>query len=250
MRHSETCFLQQDTTNTQGSHYTLRWFTPKIEVNLCGHGTLSAAHVLLREVKVKAETLTFQTLSGALTVSLDKEGRLCMNFPQGEPVDVQLDHKIREDVATSFGIPSDCIKHTVFCAKTRKLVLQVDKIDHIIALKLNEKLLMSINFPYEVRGVAITTTDVSSLEDWKDCDFVSRYFNPWFLDGEDPVNGASHTIFGPYYQKILKKKEFKAGILSERTGVIWVEVLDNNRVLLKGYATTVLEGTIKIPPNH
>eukprot|EP01121_Diplochlamys_sp_Union-15-3_P011647 TRINITY_DN3395_c0_g1_i1.p1 TRINITY_DN3395_c0_g1~~TRINITY_DN3395_c0_g1_i1.p1 ORF type:complete len:292 (-),score=32.16 TRINITY_DN3395_c0_g1_i1:55-930(-) len=245
LKHSETSFIYLE--QGKPGHFKLRWFTPKTEVTLCGHGTLAAGHVLFNEEKLNTTEIVFSTLSGDLIVSMDNEKRLCMDFPKGDPKSITFSETIMHELLSSFCLPDNSMVGLAFCQKTRKLILAVSSISHLFGLKLKEKELMRIPFPVEVRGVAITTSEVSESSEWKDCDFVSRYFNPWFLDGEDPVNGSSHTILSIYYQDKLKKNSFKAGILSDRKGIIWVHLTDNERVVLRGYAVTVVEGSIVIP---
>jgi PhzF family phenazine biosynthesis protein len=208
-------------------HYHIRWFTPKVEVELCGHGTLAAAHILYQENLIKDNKITFESLYGQLFVK--KEGNyITLDFPL---IKVESSPYSKESLEDLLGIKS--ITH---CFVTR---------DTVIAELSDEVELRNLNLdPEKIRqiehvGLVVTTKGLAPY------DFVSRVFGPKKGTNEDPVTGSVHCLLADYWQQKLGKTEFLAYQASPRGGEMSIKIL-GNRVLLKGQAITITEGNLKI----
>lgn len=216
---SETAFfvLKENT-------YQLRWFTPKGEVDLCGHATLAAAHVLFTHLGHRGQTIHFQTRSGLLLVTKVPEG-YSMDFPATlvQPVEGP------DMLLTGLGISSaECV---------------LAGFDYIVVLS-NESEVKAIVPEFEklaqleLRGVVVTAPGES-------VDFVSRCFYPKLRVNEDPVTGSAHCQLAPYWCERLDKNRVTAQQLSERTGKIKCTLVED-RVILEGNAVDYLQGQISI----
>ena len=221
---SETAFCSLSTMR-------LRWFSPKVEVELCGHGTLATAAVLHYKKLIKDnQPIHFNTLSGLLSV---KAGSDCieMDFPM---IAVEAASKNTQKLQ-HLGIREEDV---VFWGKAGE--------KDVIHLK-NERLIreLSPNFDglLSMTGRSVIVTSESSLSDF---DFISRNFAPWVGVNEDPVTGSAHCALANYWKNILDKSSLTAFQASERGGVVNMEVMGNNRIQLSGKARITIEGTIKI----
>ncbi len=220
MNLSETAFLLK-----QDSGFRLRWFTPKIEVDLCGHATLASAHVLWTEDRVPLdEEIHFHTNSGLLK-ACRRSDLIELDFPS-QP-------------ASQIDPPPGLLEALGVSAK----YVGKNQYDYFVEVE-SENVLrgMSPDFArlgqIEVRGVIVTSRS-ASLE----YDFVSRFFAPWAGIDEDPVTGSAHCCLGPYWQKQLGKDEMMAFQASARGGVVRVRVI-GDRVMLGGQAVTVMKGSL------
>ncbi|GAB3396442.1 PhzF family phenazine biosynthesis protein [Azotobacter armeniacus] len=215
---SETAFF----VPTERGFY-LRWFTPIAEVDLCGHATLAAAHVLFEILGFPKKQITFQTKSGELVVE-SKEGLLTMNFPARPPI-----------LRPIFDALVDALGRTpqeVWTANDYIAVFESEEIVRSIApdfAKLQE---------LDLRGVIVTAPG-------KDVDFVSRFFAPKIGVPEDPVTGAAHCELTPYWAQRLGKNTFEARQVSARGGRLSCQ-LEENRVILAGKAVTFMVGEIDL----
>lgn len=223
---SETAFLTRSTMN-------LRWFTPEVEVKLCGHGTLSVVHILLEKGELsRGDTVTFDTLSGPLDAYVG-ESNIELTFPNPcLQYVVAADKKLIQDL----GLKSDQVISTAHFDS--KVVIEVSSEKVLLDLKPNFDALKS----RDGRGVVVT-----SLSESGDLDFVSRYFAPWVGVNEDPVTGSAHCALNVHWSKKLNKAHLKAFQASERGGYVEVETVTENRTKLKGQAVTVIKGTMSIP---
>lgn len=216
--HAETAFL---VPRAQGYH--LRWFTPKVEVELCGHATLAAAHVLWEHLGEKADPIRFETLSGTLQVTREG-GRLMLVFPQ-LPMQAVACPPILED---ALGLkPFQVWKGRDYMAVFRRE-------EEIRELKPNLEKLAQL----EALGVIVTAPG-------KSVDFVSRFFAPRAGIAEDAVTGSAHCALTPYWVKRLGKPRLRAEQLSERGGRLWCEI-DGEKVKIAGHARTYLKGQIEL----
>jgi len=205
--------------------YRLRWFTPKIEVDLCGHATLASAHVLWSEGKVPLEQeIHFHTNSGLLKAC--RRGDLIeLDFPSEPESDVEPPPGLLEALGVS----------AKYVGKNRfDFLLKLGSEEELRMMKPDFALLGQI----EVRGVIVTSRSASP-----EYDFVSRFFAPWAGINEDPVTGSAHCCLGPYWQRELGKDEMMAFQASVRGGVVRVRVI-GNRVMLGGQAVTVMKGSL------
>jgi PhzF family phenazine biosynthesis protein len=220
MNLSETAFLHR-----QADGYDLRWFTPAVEVDLCGHATLASAHILWETgLLPPSEEARFHTRSGLLTAR-QREGTIEMDFPAtpAEPVKAPL------ALSEALGVIATYTGNNVF-----DYLVEVDSEDTL--RKMQPDIGKLKEFP--VRGVIVTSASASTAYD-----FVSRFFAPAAGVDEDPVTGSAHCCLGPYWSQRLGKEEMVAYQASERGGVVRVRVA-GDRVLLGGHAVTVLQGEI------
>ncbi len=221
MNLSETAFLLE-----RNGGFDLRWFTPRVEVRLCGHATLAAAHVLWEEKRVAENTtIEFDTKSGRLTAR--KHGSLiALDFPARKLENAEQNAELNR----ALGIKP------VFTGKYRAghgdvFLLEADSEETVRRLAPDFQALISTG----VRSVIVT----SRSSDPK-FDFVSRYFAPAVGVNEDPVTGSSHCILAPYWSGKLGKRELTGYQASERSGVVRCEWRDD-RVVLEGNAVTVFK---------
>jgi PhzF family phenazine biosynthesis protein len=220
MNLSETAFLVKESDG-----YRLRWFTPKVEVALCGHATLASAHVLWSEGYVSpAEEVHFHTKSGLLKATR-KESWIELDFPVKPPTDTSPPPGLLEALGTS----AQYVGRNEF-----DYLVEVESEDEVRRLAPDFARLASL----EVRGVIVTSRSATPQYD-----FVSRFFAPRAGVNEDPVTGSAHCCLGPYWQGRLGKSEFIAFQASARGGVIRVRVV-GDRTYLGGQAVTVLRGEL------
>lgn len=214
---SETAFF----VNENGS-YRIRWFTPRIEVDLCGHATLASAHVLFEHLGYDGQVIRFESNSGELTVGKDK-GRLVMDFPAAKLNSVTAPPKLEQ----ALGIPA------VEVFRDTDYLYILETIDQVKKASPDFRLLKEV----ETRGVIIAA-------EGDDVDFVSRFFAPAAGIEEDPVTGSAHTMLAPYWSRRLDKKRLTGRQLSERGGTIYCNVRQH-RVEISGDALTYLKGEIE-----
>ncbi len=206
------------------NQYFIRWFTPKIEVDLCGHATLAAAHVLFNHENYNEKTIKFTSKSGVLSISKEDD-YLTLNFPTDTIKKVNL----TEELISGFNIkPKEAYQ---------------GKTDFMLVFE-NENQINNIQFDLDkiakvkARGIIITAKG-------NECDFVSRFFAPQSGINEDPVTGSAHTSLVPYWQSVLKKNELTAKQLSSRIGLLKCSYL-NERTEISGKAVTFLIGEIEV----
>ena len=217
---SETAFFIN-----KGPIIQLRWFTPEVEIDLCGHATLASAHCLKTILGYPDDEIIFETLSGNLKVTFKNE---CYTLDL--PSWVSYTAVLPEALLQSFSIvPIEVLK-------ARDYILLYDKEEDIKNISINRSLFDKTNLG--TGGVIITAPGAQ-------CDFVSRFFTPQASILEDPVTGSAHCSLIPFWSQKLGKKELLAFQLSERKGVLHC-IDDGERVLISGYAKTYLEGSIYI----
>jgi PhzF family phenazine biosynthesis protein len=222
MNLSETAFVVPE-----GEHFGLRWFTPAVEVDLCGHATLATAHALWSEGRLdRDQEARFNTRSGLLTASC-----------RGKTI--ELDFPARRQ--TPLEAPPEIVKalgaHPLYSARD---------CDDLLLLLADEATVRTLEPDIsrlkrlQVRGVIVTAAASSP-----DFDFVSRFFAPGVGIDEDPVTGSAHCSLGPFWQTRLGKDELRAFQASRRGGVVQVRVA-GDRVKLGGQAVTVLRGELVV----
>ncbi len=221
MNLSETAFLVRQTDG-----FNLRWFTPAVEVALCGHATLASAHVLWEAGYLQsAEQARFYTLSGLLTAQR-QSGWIEMDFP----AKVEEETSAPPDLLTALGISS-----AVYVGKNIfDYLLEVESEESVMALQPNFSLLKTVS----ARGVMVTSRASTA-----GYDFVSRFFAPQVGVDEDPVTGSAHCCLAPYWSKKLGKTAMTGYQASARGGVVRVRV-NGDRVHISGQAVTVLRGEL------
>jgi PhzF family phenazine biosynthesis protein len=219
---AETAFIRTDL-----SPYQIRWFTPTVEVDLCGHATLAAAYVLFNE-KNSEDVVRFQSLrSGELVVSKKTE-LLTLDFP----VDQIIPIGIKNEWVEAIGSPI----LEAYNGRT-DLILRVDNEDIVKEIQPDFESIK--RWPYV--GVIVTAKG-------SDVDFVSRFFGPAVGINEDPVTGSAHTSLVVYWSKKLKKTKLSARQESKRQGNLLCEI-NGDRALITGNAQLYLKGEIYVP-NH
>ena len=204
--------------------YHLRWFTPEVEVDLCGHATLASAHLLFHELGETGDTVTFHTKSGRLAVHRDGE-LLKMDFPSRPPVHVTDPHP--ELVKALGGLPSEILA-------ARDYLVRYQSPEDVLSLTPDMEALKRVD-----RFAVIVTAP------GKDCDFVSRFFAPAKGVPEDPVTGSAHCTLIPYWADQLGKTTLTARQVSKRGGELACR-LDGGRVEIAGRAVLYLKGTIYV----
>ncbi len=217
---SETAFV-----SIHESPVTIRWFTPSIEVDLCGHATLASARILFDYYPdIAREEINFHSKSGVLKITKIDDG-LCLNFPADQPVETEIDSLFIEILGIE------------------PLKLLRGKDDYLAVFE-NQKqiedmqpklpLLKKIN----ARGLVISAPG-------DEVDFVSRCFYPEAGIEEDPVTGSAHTMLTPYWANKFNKEELEAHQLSKRGGKLNCRLV-NDRVFISGDSVIYFEGTISI----
>ncbi|MDF4201614.1 PhzF family phenazine biosynthesis protein [Maribacter sp. SA7] len=207
-------------------HYELRWFTPEIEVDLCGHATLATAFTLYNYYDYNENTLRFiSPRSGELLVQKSESGLLTMDFPTDDLIPVSEQTNITKAIGKQ---PSETFK-----GKTDYMLIYEFQ-EEIEAITPNFHLLNEL----DCRGVIVTAKG-------NEVDFVSRFFAPQCGIPEDPVTGSAHTTLTPYWSEKLNKKVLIAKQLSERGGDLQCEYL-GDRVKISGKGVCYLVGEIEI----
>jgi len=207
----------------------LRWFTPTVEVPLCGHATLAAAHALF--ARGAAAPFRFSSASGLLEVRREEDGALTLDFPADPPAPAPPPAGLLEALGAPVGAPVSRGKHL--------WVVCLDSAEDVLAVTPDTSRLAGVD-PAGALGVSVTAPGE------KPVDFVSRFFGPWVGVDEDPVTGMAHCVLGPHWGAALGRKELAARQLSRRGGDLQVS-LQGDRVLLSGYAVTVAEGFLHLP---
>jgi PhzF family phenazine biosynthesis protein len=222
MNLSETAFLLPE-----GKGYRLRWFTPELEVDLCGHATLASAFVLFQQkLAVMDQPIHFLTRSGELTASC-QEGWIVMDFPAFDEKDY----------------PDQGWVEAVLKVQPRKVVQSGENV--IVELESADQVRRLDPDFEQLKQVRIHGLAVTARSDLPEFDFISRYFAPWVGIDEDPVTGSAHACLGPYWHKRLDKTRMKAYQASRRGGLIGVEITAC-RVLLSGQAVMVFSGELMV----
>lgn len=218
---SETAFLLKEE-----NRYLLRWFTPELEFDLCGHATLGTSYVVFNELEPSLKEVEFDSKSGILKVS--KVGdQYILDFPSRPPTPIPL----TPEMEAAFD------KKIIGAYQSRDLFLEFDSEEDIATLTPDFKTLGLINANPEF-GVIVTAQGSS-------CDFVSRYFSPNSVIGEDPVTGSAHCSLIPFWSQRLNKTQLTARQLSRRGGLLNCQDL-GARVKIGGGAVCYLKGEIEL----
>jgi PhzF family phenazine biosynthesis protein len=231
---SETAYFVP--INENEAEYHLRWFTPKVEVDLCGHATLASAHTLYRHLGRTQPSVIFHTRSGELRVERDAEmvGRYAMDFPSIEVQPVELPNALIEALGRC---PAELHRSSGDKGK-RKLLAVFDSKRDIHELRPDMSRLAAITELTGCLGVICTAPGASH-------DIVSRFFAPGVGVNEDPVTGSAHCVMAPYWASRLGRNKLSAHQVSSRGGEMLCEV-KGDRVRLTGDAVSVMETTILV----
>lgn len=275
---AETAFFVPD-----GPHYHIRWFTPEAEINLCGHATLASAYVLYNILGYKKPSITFNSQSGPLIVSKEKD-LIHLDFPSWKPERI---NDRPDGLEEALGV-----KEIVGVYKSRDLLVELNTEDDVRNAKPDFGLIKKMGYkviitaPGQASGRSANVYDgedssqrpdassrskatgrskasgrSANLYDKEDsnqrpdaleatqrpdaADFVSRFFAPTFGIDEDPVTGSAHSQLIPFWSEKLNKKKMQAKQLSKRGGHLWVEQM-NDRVKMGGYCVFYMKGEITL----
>lgn len=220
---AETAFI---VPRSAPAEYDIRWFTPAVEIDLCGHATLASAHVLFTHLELAGSEVTFHSQSGPLRVTRETDGRLTLDFPLRPP----------QELTTHPTGLVDGLRATPL---------------HVLAAR---DLLVVFNTEAEVRALHPDYARIAALEyvgviatapGSNGVDFVSRFFAPRVGVPEDPVTGSAHSTLIPYWAQKLGKTELRARQISPRGGDLWCR-LRGDRVDISGYAVTYAVGELRV----
>jgi len=216
---SETAFFVQ----TGENEFDIKWFTPKVEIDLCGHATIASSFVIFNYLNFKGASITFNSNSGKLFITRAGD-RIVMDFPRYYPDRVETPDELTKGLNAS--------------------IIEVRKSTKYLVLLENETAVKNVapdfNLLAKIKSVGIIVTARGS-----DSDFVSRFFAPAVGINEDPVTGSAHSVLTPYWSEKLGKTKMFARQLSERGGEIFVEDT-GDRVLIGGSAVLFSSGEIVI----
>jgi PhzF family phenazine biosynthesis protein len=216
---AETAFVVQT-----GDSYRIRWCTPKVEVDLCGHATLASAHVIFNHLDYRGKTIRFSSRSGVLDVRKEKK-LLVMNFPA--------------DIIQRSCLPISLVEFISMAP----VEIWKGKTDFLLVYENQRQVEM---LAPDFAGLSkATARGIITTAKGNECDFVSRFFAPQVGINEDPVTGSAHTTLIPYWSARLGKKEMTAIQLSERRGYLRCKDL-GNRVEIGGNAVTYMVGEIDV----
>lgn len=217
---AETVFCKKEKAG-----YAIRWFTPEIEMDLCGHATLAAAHVLFTEYQANGKKIVFSSCSGDLTVTRD-QGLYSMNFPARKAIKSDLPSTIKKGIG----------KPPLEILKSRDYLLVYPSEEDIRSINPNRSILDQINL--DPGGIIVTAKGQT-------VDFVSRFFTPQASIFEDPVTGSAHCSLIPFWAERLGKDKLTALQISPRGGALFCEY-KGDRVIISGEAITYLKGIFTI----
>lgn len=230
MNLSETAFVIPEAL--PDADFRLRWFTPAMEIDLCGHATLASAHCLLEDGV--SSPIRFATRSGVLTVSRQPDGSLSMDFPATPAVEIDAVPGMAEALGTA----------VMWTGRSR------GGNDFLVGLVADEMTVRELR--PDLAGVAsldAAAVIVTAVADRGQAyDFVSRVFGPNLGIPEDPVTGSAHTVLAPYWAGRLGKTSMVGLQASARSGTVGVEVR-GDRVAISGRAVTVLDGVLRSDAN-
>ncbi len=208
---------------TAENGYELRWFTPAVEIDLCGHATLAAAYIIFRFLQPALNQVSFSTKSGVLTVQRETEDRLSLDFPARKPVPAD----ITQAAINAMG------KAPIAAWQSRDLMLVYENEADILALEPDWLAFKELNSHFAV--IATAKGDQA--------DFVSRFFAPLAGIPEDPVTGSAHCTLIPFWADRLGKDKLLARQLSARGGTLYCQH-KGDRVIMSGHAVLFMQGEI------
>jgi PhzF family phenazine biosynthesis protein len=218
---SETAFLVR-----RGDDFELRWFTPEIEINLCGHATLASAFIIFGELGFAGDAVRFETKSGALGAKRDAGDVITLDFPAWSTESCKAPAALVNGLGW---MPSEVRRND------EDILAVVGSEADVLALKPDSLQLAAV----ETRGIIVTAPG-------SDCDFVSRFFAPRLGLLEDPVTGSAHSSLIPYWSERLGKTKLFARQLSRRRGELFCEAR-GERVGIGGHAVLYSRGHLELP---
>ena len=211
------------------AEYDIRWFTPAVEIDLCGHATLASAHVLFNHLGLAGRAVTFHSQSGPLRVTREADDRLVLDFPSRPP---QLLAEAPAGLAAALGAPP----RAVLAARD------------LVAVFASEAEVAALRPDFAALGLLEYTGIIATAPGAGEIDFVSRFFGPRVGVNEDPVTGSAHSTLIPFWAVELGRAELRARQISARGGDLWCRLREGNRVDIGGYAVTYAQGQLVIDP--
>ncbi|XP_037026332.1 phenazine biosynthesis-like domain-containing protein 1 [Bradysia coprophila] len=258
---SETAFVSRGWTETDphdDHKLILRWFTPDVEVPLCGHATLATARTLFETMQSERQTgadttLEFETKSkGTLTATMNwSSDRISLDFPlaPSSPITVSQLECLPLLLSHLMGsLDVDEISCVYYSPLTKKLLIRLrgdveeSSVSSSTLLKLNPNFIELIN----VIGNNLVLGIIVTVKGSGDIDFYSRYFAPWVGLNEDPVTGSAHTVLAAYWSDEYKRNELLGKQCSKRSGLVWCKLHEPGRVRLEGLSKLVVRGDITV----
>ncbi|NMM50844.1 PhzF family phenazine biosynthesis protein [Marinigracilibium pacificum] len=226
---SETAFVSQPDDE---NHFPIRFFSPKMEIPLCGHATLAASKVIFNTTD-NEDSISFINLNNLiLPIRMDGEF-IIMEFPIYDT----KPQKVSKELLNALGINE--IINSEYNKETNILLIEIGSSKNLQALSPDfDKLLKSHN---SINGVLVT-----AKSEQPSIDFESRYFWPWSGTNEDPVTGGTHTFLAKYWSERLDKKKLNSFQCSERTGFMEVELINELKMTIKSKAQIVFKGELTI----
>jgi predicted PhzF superfamily epimerase YddE/YHI9 len=215
----------------QKSHYDLRWFTPTLEIDLCGHATLASAFVLFEQLEKNADNVKFKTMSGMMNVTR-KDDLLYLDFPS-RPV---TPCPMYQAFGGAFNV------RPVAAYMAADFLLLLDSVEMLMDIRPDFSILKQIKTE---AGLDTDSFGIIITAKGNDCDFVSRFFVPNAGINEDPATGRSHCSLIPFWSEKMGKKAMIARQLSKRGGELFCEE-HGERVMIGGRAIRYLSGEIKV----
>ena len=230
---SETAFLWPEGGGRfeDADRFHLRWFTPGVEVPLCGHATLATSAVLFDIVGYPRDEIRFRSLSGELIAKRRPEGIL-LDFPS------DLVRPLEPPAGLLQAMDVDEAMEVHFAERGRDIMVRVSSESTVRGIRPDFRAMIEATRGMELNGAMVTAEGAAPY------DFVSRFFAPWLGVDEDPVTGAAHTVLTPYWARVLGKEEMRAFQASRRGGELLVRDAGGGRVHLTGQAVIVLEGRL------
>ncbi len=219
---SETVFFVP--AATAAADYDIRWFTPAVEINLCGHATLASAYILYSRLGFNKPSLKFNSKSGVLTITKKEDGIITMDFPSWKP------ERLNDYDASLSAILGGA--EIVGVYKYRDFLVELQ----------NEAAIKNCQPDFTLMKKHFDKMIITAPG--KNVDFVSRFFAPGAGVNEDPVTGSAHSQLIPFWSEKLNKKKMHALQLSARGGELWCEQVNNDRVTMSGYCVFYMKGEI------
>ncbi|XWS31601.1 hypothetical protein CRYUN_Cryun23aG0090400 [Craigia yunnanensis] len=251
---SETCYLTRSNVSSHTPRFRLRWFTPVTEVKLCAHATLASAHTLFTTGLVNSDIIEFDTLSGILTakkgqyvkaptdvsqIQNGEEHQNCFSIELDFPIVPYTEFDSTEVSAISKALNGAAVIDIKRTTPDGDLLVVLPSAKSVIELQ------PQIDDIRKCAGEGIIASGAAPTE--SGFDFASRCFFPKYGINEDPVTGSAHCTLAPYWSQKLGKCDFIAYQASARGGILSLHLDEKNqRVLLRGKAVTVMEGTILV----
>ena len=232
MNLSETAFLLPIDGNLRNAtKFRIRWFTPLVEVPLCGHATLASAAVIFGELGNCAESLLFESKSGPLAARRHPDG-ITLDFPSNPPHPCPVPNGLLKGLGLTGPFAGWLSK------EAEMLLVPLPTYEELKSLSPDYGFLQSVSDRSGAQGVIVTAPGPEGF------DFSSRYFGPWEGINEDPVTGSAHTVLAPYWGSLLGKTVLRAFQASERTGVVEIRLGSGQRVELTGRSRLVMRGKL------